>query len=275
MPLQTLELVRKGAHLLSWYRLGYGDEWVIFLHGGCVDHAAFEEQLPAVDAAWNVLLPDLRAQGASRIDAGYSASFDDVIDDLITLCDQTGIRRAHLIGQSLGASVAQEFAWRYPERVETLVLIGCYDHLRRLTWLNWLRVKATVVALRVFSWEGYCAWCAKVSSRKSSVQQYIERCLRKAGRDAYLQLGVTAHNAMHPVKDDEAMHPTLLLRGDGDAPLILGAICKRMLARNSNAFEIVIPNAGHAANQDNPDATNEAIKKFFESYAMRKKIEAA
>ena len=45
-------------------------------------------------------------------------------DDTVALMDHLGIRRAHILGVSMGGMIAQEIAIRHPERVEKLVL-GC------------------------------------------------------------------------------------------------------------------------------------------------------
>ena len=45
-------------------------------------------------------------------------------DDCVQILDDEGIRRAHVVGASMGGMIAQELALRHPERVATLVL-GC------------------------------------------------------------------------------------------------------------------------------------------------------
>jgi pimeloyl-ACP methyl ester carboxylesterase len=45
-------------------------------------------------------------------------------DDVTGLLDGLEIDRAHLLGQSMGGMIAQEFALRYPDRVAKLVLTG-------------------------------------------------------------------------------------------------------------------------------------------------------
>jgi pimeloyl-ACP methyl ester carboxylesterase len=61
---------------------------------------------------------------------GYSSASDDPFSislfagDTLALMDALGISRAHIIGLSMGASVAQELALSRPERVNRLVIVA-------------------------------------------------------------------------------------------------------------------------------------------------------
>lgn len=62
--------------------------------------------------------------------------------------------------------------------------------------------------------------------------------------------------------------PSLVVVGADDTPF-LGA-SDYMQKKIPNCEKIVIPNAGHAANMDNPEAFNEAILNFLSSLQARK-----
>ncbi len=51
--------------------------------------------------------------------------------DPLRVLDALGVGRAHLVGLSMGAGIAQELAARHPDRVETLTLIACSPAGRR------------------------------------------------------------------------------------------------------------------------------------------------
>ena len=61
---------------------------------------------------------------------GYSSASDDpfsitlLAEDTLALMDALGISRAHILGLSMGASVAQELALARPERVDRLILVA-------------------------------------------------------------------------------------------------------------------------------------------------------
>lgn len=77
----------------------------------------------ALTGEFRCLLYDPRGTGDTP-DPGTSFTPDDLVDDLLAVMDAAGVRRAHLVGHSLGAAVALLAAARYPARVARAVLIG-------------------------------------------------------------------------------------------------------------------------------------------------------
>lgn len=95
----------------------------VLLHGLASNHSRFDEfaQATTLTRSWCLVQPDLRGQGLSRWRGRLSTRV--AADDVGALLDQLGYQRATLIGHSLGANVALEFARARPERTEALVLI--------------------------------------------------------------------------------------------------------------------------------------------------------
>ena len=75
-------------------------------------------QFDAFATAYRVVRYDLRNHGSSK---GVPGEFRD-FDDLLGLLDQLDIERAALVGLSLGARIAIDFAIAHPGRVDALVL---------------------------------------------------------------------------------------------------------------------------------------------------------
>jgi aminoacrylate hydrolase len=70
---------------------------------------------------YTVILHDQRGTGqSSRSHILYSLT--QMCSDVLRLCDGLGIRRAHIVGHSLGGAIAQTLALDYPGRVDRLVL---------------------------------------------------------------------------------------------------------------------------------------------------------
>jgi pimeloyl-ACP methyl ester carboxylesterase len=69
-----------------------------------------------------LLAPDLRGRGRSAALPGpYGIAAH--VDDLIAVLDHAGVRRAILVGHSLGAYIAARLAAEHPERAAALVLL--------------------------------------------------------------------------------------------------------------------------------------------------------
>jgi pimeloyl-ACP methyl ester carboxylesterase len=96
---------------------------LVLVHGIGDSSATWEEILPALASHHLVIAPDLLGHGQSaKPRADYSvAAYANGIRDLLGVL---GVRRATLIGHSLGGGVAMQFAYQFPERTERLVLVG-------------------------------------------------------------------------------------------------------------------------------------------------------
>lgn len=105
---------------LAYRRAGSGTPFVL-VHplalGGRLWEPFLTELLPGHD----LVMPDLRGHGESHWD-GSAFSIDDMATDLRDLLDALGIERCHMLGMSMGGSVAMTFACRYGARLDRLML---------------------------------------------------------------------------------------------------------------------------------------------------------
>ncbi len=96
---------------------GEGPE-VVLLHGGLLDLTTWDEEFEALAAHYQVIRYDARGHGRSSSVTGDWSNADD-LDELLTYL---GVGRVRLVGLSLGARTALDFALQHPERTESLVL---------------------------------------------------------------------------------------------------------------------------------------------------------
>jgi 3-oxoadipate enol-lactonase len=77
----------------------------------------FFKQIPALSRHFRTITFDVR--GERDLEGGVS----DLVDDVVALLDHLRIRKAHVLGTSLGGFVAQELAIKRPDLVDRLVLV--------------------------------------------------------------------------------------------------------------------------------------------------------
>jgi pimeloyl-ACP methyl ester carboxylesterase len=104
---------------------GTGDRAMVLLHGVSGNHRMWTDLAPRlVDAGYHVYAPDFRGSGDSRVnDDQVGRELSSYIDDLVIWTRAFDLSRFVLAGHSFGGRVAAEFAARYPDRVERLILI--------------------------------------------------------------------------------------------------------------------------------------------------------
>ncbi len=91
-----------------------------FLHAGIADRTMWEPQVAAFADRHQCVAYDLRGFGESAIGTvGFSRR-----DDLSAVLDAVGVKVSDIVGCSIGAGMALDFAIERPERVHRLVLVG-------------------------------------------------------------------------------------------------------------------------------------------------------
>ena len=98
---------------------------VLFLHGNHSSATWWEETMVALPEGWRAIAPDLRGFGeadrAARIDA--TRGMADWGEDVISLMDELGHDRFHLVASSLGGNVGWWLVANHPERLASVVQV--------------------------------------------------------------------------------------------------------------------------------------------------------
>ena len=117
MPYADLDGVK-----LYYERAGSGEPELLFVHGWCCDHTAFQPQFDHFARAHGVTALDLRGCGRSDLpEDGYE--IPNFADDLVRFCAELGIVKPVVAGHSLGGMIAVELAARHPSVPRALVLV--------------------------------------------------------------------------------------------------------------------------------------------------------
>jgi pimeloyl-ACP methyl ester carboxylesterase len=129
-----------------------GDPTVIFLHGIGCSKAIWTPVVRRLPDDWRVISCDLRGGGQSEESSPGKLSLSLWSSDLRAVLTTRGVSGAPIIvGHSLGASIALQFALDYPTVPAALVLIGAEASLCRLGPLMQERASA-IVAGGIDAW---------------------------------------------------------------------------------------------------------------------------
>jgi 3-oxoadipate enol-lactonase len=95
---------------------------VLFLHPVNTAGRIWADLAAALSPVRYGLLPDLRGHGSSVHRGPFT--LDGYVDDALAVLDATGVERAHVVGGSLGGTVAVALAARAPDRVTSIAAFG-------------------------------------------------------------------------------------------------------------------------------------------------------
>lgn len=114
------EFVVCGDARIAYYDVGRGKPLVL-LHGNGEDSSYWNAQIPELTRFYRVIAVDSRGHGASG-SGGHGLSFEMMAEDLKTVLDTLGVKKAHFLGFSDGGNLAIKFALTHPEYIDKLIL---------------------------------------------------------------------------------------------------------------------------------------------------------
>ncbi|MDB9741979.1 alpha/beta hydrolase [Akkermansiaceae bacterium] len=107
--------------VVSYEVIGEGTP-LLFMHGLGADRRQTTSALADLDGV-KLIAPDFRAHGDSLYTTDDVLNFDQFADDAIAILDELGIEKANIGGLSMGSGVTLNIAFRYPERVNKIIVL--------------------------------------------------------------------------------------------------------------------------------------------------------
>ena len=95
---------------------------IVFIHGVGLTKEIWEPQI-SFFKDYNTLIYDLLGHGKTPLKKS-KASIEDLAKQLTRLVKELNFRKIHLVGFSLGALIARQFAFEHSERLSSLILLG-------------------------------------------------------------------------------------------------------------------------------------------------------
>lgn len=238
--------------------------WVTLAHALGASHAMWAPQVQALAAHHTVLAYDIRGHGQSGVTPG-PYSLEGLADDAQALLAHLGVARTHWVGLSLGGMIGQVLALRHPQLLDRVVLAD---------------TNAVVPPT------GQAMWIERAAlARREGMQALVEGTLGRwftpafAARDPHTLQQVGEQIAATPAEGYAACcsaicglntldhlprltHPALVMVGEQDhaTPVALS----RQIAQAWPAAQLVVlPDAAHLSNVEQPDAFNRELLRFL------------
>jgi pimeloyl-ACP methyl ester carboxylesterase len=240
---------------------------LLMVHGYPLDHTLWQPQIGVLSDIAHVIAPDLRGFGQSKTLEGIYTMAAHA-DDLVALLDALNIGRAVVCGLSMGGYIALAFWLKYTSRVRGLILADT-------------RAGADAPAVR----QGRLDMVEQVKQHgsKPAADAMLPRLLSESTRQlrpdlvefAYATMlrqspaGILgAQQGMAERPDSTQILttinvPTLAVFGEQDVITPAETEGRSLAAAIPNAKLVVIPNAGHLSNLEQPEAFNVAVRDFL------------
>ncbi|MBM3223795.1 MAG: alpha/beta hydrolase [Candidatus Tectomicrobia bacterium] len=98
-------------------------ETVVLHHGMAKNHKLWYAWIPVLAQHYRVIRFDMRGMGQSSVPVpGYPWSLEHFAQDLLELLDRLELAKVHLIGETVGGSIAMRFATLHQDRLRSLTV---------------------------------------------------------------------------------------------------------------------------------------------------------
>ena len=252
------------------YQLRGAGTPLVMIHGAQGDQSMFNDLAASFAGNFRVLTFDQRGSGLSgKPDMDYSIAM--LADDTAALMDHVGFPAAHIVGVSMGGTIAQEFALRHLPKVRSLVL-GCTT----AGGPKAIRIGGNAFAAAYSTHQMSAEERGRALAEAAFTKGYIERHLEiipamiDARRQRPIDPVALDHRIKAVLKHDaydrlpQITCATLVITGREDA-LVSWENSRILADRIPGAQLIVLESAGHCFWLEQPEQSREAILRFVSS----------
>ena len=251
---------------------------LVLLHGFTGSGATWHPLREALGARHTIITIDLPGHGRSDApDDPARYALDRFAGDLASVLDTLGMSRIALLGYSLGGRAALRFAIRRPDRIAALIVEsaspGIADSADRASRLAADRVLADTIerdgiAAFVAWWERLPLWGSQASLPEAARARLHAQRLDNRPRGLANSLRGAGAGVDPPVLDalTTVEVPALIIAGARDEKYV--AAGQQMAAAIPGAHVATVPDAGHAAHLERPDAFAALVSGFLDRVAV-------
>lgn len=222
------------------YRVEGSGPLLIYIAGMEGSGELFYKQAPALARSYRVVTFRLREHGRF--------TYDDLTGDVAAIIQETGASRAIIVGESFGGTIAIQFAIRFPEMVERLIVVNSFPRFRPRWKIKIAATFAPIVPPQ-FTWllrRGANMLGLMVDGVSAEDRQRFFQAVRRVNHEGHARrLRLIAELDIEN-RLSEIQAPTLFIAGAKDYLIKSVREARLMAARAPNADVKVIDGAGHA-----------------------------
>ncbi len=249
--------------LIPVHREGSGPP-IFLLHCLGVDHRFWDFASP-LSSDFTLWRYDLPGHGTAAV-PNSAYDIEDLSDQLAGIMRAHGMTRASIAGISLGGLIAQDFAARYPDLVDKLILVDTtprYTDEMRSMWAERAEAARTKGVAAMIDGLLKIWFSAAAAAKNPAAVDYVRSALSRADGEGY---GLACEALARADLRDGSKRikaRTLVICGDDDIPSFLDAA--RWLAANiANAELSWIPGTRHASVIEDPETAVRIMKAFLQ-----------
>jgi pimeloyl-ACP methyl ester carboxylesterase len=246
---------------------------IVFIHEFAGDFRSWEAQVRYFARYYRCIAVNARGYPPSDVPPEGKYSQERARDDIRAVLDALKIDKAHIVGLSMGGFATLHFGFTYPQRARSLVIAGCGygaepDKRAQFAAESEASAQRFEQLTMQKAAEGYALGPTRVQHQNRDPRGWREFAdqLKEHSTEGAVRTmrGVQAKRpSLYELIDQmkTITAPTLVMTGDEDWPCLEpGMLMKKNIA---TAALVVMPNAGHNINLEDPAAFNAHLFELF------------
>jgi len=247
------KLNRNGVNI--YYEVHGSGPVILLTHGYSATAQMWKGQIEPLTRKHMLVTWDMRGHGQSDYPVEQSAySEEATVADMAAIIDAVGARKAIIGGLSLGGYMSLAFYRLHAERTNALLIIDTGPGFKKDEAREVWNERARETGDR-YDKEGLAMLKSGSAERAYAVHRSADG-LARAARGMLAQKNAAVIESLPNIKV-----PSIVIVGANDTPFL--AASDYMASKIPGCKKAVIPDAGHAANIDQPKAFNEAVLGFI------------
>jgi 3-oxoadipate enol-lactonase len=263
--IERMEVVVEDGAAAGGRHAGASGPALIFVHGVGSTAAIWDSQLDEFGGDFRAVAIELRGNGALADPDPALITREGFAQDVLAVAEASGIDRFTIVGCSLGGVVAFELWKRTPERIEAMVIVGSFaQYPNAQGYADGVKAAARAA--------GDMANFAQIRAPKLGLppertKVTIDQMARKSIPCYVASTQATWTGDYREVLPSIGV-PVLVACGQRDT-IAPRALSDEITAGIPGARFVEIPEAGHVANADNPQAFNRELRAFLSELPVR------
>lgn len=236
--------------------------WALFIHAAFVNHNMFKSQVEYFKDKYNVITVDIIGHGGS-VDTHEGGRIDNMSEWINEILKKEKIDKIHIVGVSLGAVLAQDFANKYPSKVKSLACFGGYDinNFDAKLQKGNSSAQGRMILQAMFSVKRFAQSNKKISAYTEKAQNDFYEMNIQFPKKSFMYLA-SLNSMVNTHKTAPREYPLLIGCGEHDIPQEKTAV--QMWKENEpNAETVIFEGAGHCVNMDVPQEFNKVLEEFW------------
>jgi len=244
-----------------------GAPWLVLSHSLACSVRMWDPQIAALKDRYRILAYDTRGHGGTEAPRG-EYTLEQLADDLFFLLQELKIKSPHYCGLSMGGMIGQTFALKYPGVFKTLTLADTTSRYPADAWPVWQdRIKmAEAKGMEPLAQPTLERWFTEPFRKKNpAAVDAIRKLIVATPVAGYIGCcyAIPKINLTGRLKDIKA--PLLVIVGEND-PGTPPAMAKEIHDNAPGSKLVVLPQAAHLANLEQPEGFTRALVDFMRDF---------